>query len=340
MNKRLINLLKYFIGVGLGVTLLVFAFRDYNFAELQDELAHVNWGLAGAGILVGVLAHYIRAYRWWMLLTAADQTPTRWSAFWSVMVGYLANNAVPRLGEFTRSTMLARSQGVPFLSGMGTVVVERVIDVLMLGVFLLIGLALEFNKLLAYFDKASSADSGANESSGTSWLWYAFGAAAVLGLLGMGLIWLRRERIKQTTLGAKLFGFLDTLLTAISSIRRLKNVPVFVLASFGIWGAYIMATFILFQAIPAASGTSLYFAFMATIIGAIGMVLPVPGGIGPFHSAIIATFALFGLSEADGATAALILHSLNNLLVPTLLGAVGYFWLIEVGRRRDSALAA
>lgn len=325
MNKRLKETLQYVLGIGLGAGLLYLAFRDLDYIRLRNSIRGFSYWWLGPAFLVGWLSHWFRAWRWKLLIKAAGYEASKKNAFWSVMVGYMTNNAVPRLGEITRCTMLYRASGVPMVSGVGTVVTERALDVLLLLVFMGLLFLLEVDKLTAYFDQAGTT--GDTGDGGTVLL-----ILAGVGVLVVGLAILFRRPLLRTKLGAKVWKLALGLIEAVLSIRKLRNWPLFILLSFAIWGMYTLYAYTMLMGMNNTPEAPLYFAFVATVMGAIGMAFPTPGGIGPYHNAIIITFLLFGLSREVGQTAAVILHT-PQYIFAILWGAIGYFYLIFQQRK-------
>lgn len=320
-KKQVVEVIKYAIGLGLGCGLLWLAFKDIEVAQLQQDLAHVNLWYLLPGFVVGIMSHWLRAYRWTMLTEAAGHPTGHINAFWSVMVGYMANNAVPRLGEVTRCTMLARAEGIPFLAAMGTVVVERAIDVVFLLFFIGLVFLLEFDKVMAYFSQTGSE--AAQTGSGIPWLWIAAGVLA----LGFAGVLVFRRKLLATALGAKVWKLVLTLVQSVLSIRKLRRVWLFVAVSFAIWLFYILFVYVMLLGMPGAEHTGFYFAFFLTVLGGIGMAMPVPGGLGPYHNAVLIGFTLWGLSAQLGVASALWLHT-PQFLFAVAVGAIGYFVLI------------
>lgn len=318
MKKQAIAALRYAVGLGIGAVLLYFAFKDVKFEEISSTLANANYIWIAAALVVSLASHWLRGYRWKMLLAAAGYEPrSSMNTFAAVMVGYMANTAVPRLGEITRCTVLTRSDGVPFLTGAGTVVTERTLDVLTLGLFILSILTLEFQTIIGYFQMAIAARGGLNFS-----LYFAMGGVA---LLGLGFLWFYRNAILRLPFAQKIWKALENLINALLSVRYIKKPGVFFASTLGIWFCYVLTTYLVFRAL--GNTYNFYFAYIVTIMGGIGMALPAPGGLGPFHTAVIYTFTLFGYSENDGRLIALLIHT-PQLVLNIVAGAIGYFYLI------------
>lgn len=337
MKKKIISIVKYILGLGLGLFLLYFALldREYcnNFAnkpsdleciffKIQDSFANANYFWVAVSYLGLLLSHWFRAARWKMLVTAAGHDSKSSNVYASLLVGYLANNAVPRLGEVTRCTMLNRSDKVPFAVGFGTVITSRLIDVVILISLIGFVLLMEFEKIKTYFiDSLEKANSSGSSSMLLIWI-----GLAVFGL-GILLAFGFRKKLMQSKLYRKLYDFVKSLIEAILSLRKIKNLPLFLFHTFMIWFLYILMTYVVFFAFEETSDLSFYFAIVVTTMGGIGFALPVPGGIGPYHNAVIFTFVAFGLSTSMGTSYAVLVHT-SQLIGIIFAGFIAYIYLM------------
>jgi uncharacterized membrane protein YbhN (UPF0104 family) len=212
--------------------------------------------------------------------------------------------------------MLSRSDRVPFMTGAGTVVTERAADLLILFLMLPVVFLIQSDELLKAIEENKGESGGAANSF---WLYLAGGAAILTAVVAF----IFRRAILASPIGKKLQEMYRNLMAGITSIRRLHNFPQFLLSTAGIWMMYILFVFTMLRALPAASDTSLYFAFVATAMGAIGMVIPSPGGIGSYHFVIMLTFVMFGYDKELGGTGALVLHT-PQYLFALIGGMIGY----------------
>ena len=342
MKKSLLALIKYLLGLGLGGVLLYFAFRGIDFADLKAELSRANlsWLLLAMG--VGLVSHYFRAARWRMQMIASGYDPSLLNTFAAVMVAYLVNLALPRAGEVARCSVLLRSDRVPLSTALGTVVVERVFDVIVLGLMVLAVFFLEFDtlyqglRLFSSNNPASAPDKGLPD-----WIY----VVALGGLLLAGLGWFFRRQILEIPLFHKMFQFARDLIRSAMSIRYLKYPGRFVVYTLIIWICYILMTYIGFFIMPAISGLDInliYFAWILTVVGGIGFALPSPGGMGSYHAAVVICFLGFQvLPDADasrqlGLAFATILHA-SQLLMMVVVGGLAYMYL-WVQPPRDSTI--
>ncbi|MEM9985901.1 MAG: lysylphosphatidylglycerol synthase transmembrane domain-containing protein, partial [Bacteroidota bacterium] len=234
MNQQLKSIAKYVVGLGLGGLFLYLAFADANWEEILEAVRNINpiWILLSMS--AGIFSHFIRGVRWQMQLKASGYQPSYPNLFAAVMIGYLVNQALPRAGEVARCTALVRSDKVPLSTGFGTVVIERVFDLLIL-VFL-IGLAfiLESETIWSYLDQFLSSR-GETESSVDGLIWVGAGV-----LFFSAALWFLRKKLAKIPLVQKLKSFVKELIHSALDIRHMDKPWLFVGYTLVIWGCYWM----------------------------------------------------------------------------------------------------
>lgn len=310
--------LKYAGGFLLGAGLLYLAFREVQFDELAETLKETRYEWVAAGLGVSLFSHWLRGYRWRLLLGASGHDVSAANCFAAVMVGYMVNYGVPRLGEVVRCTALTRSNDVPLSASFGTVVTERAFDLFSLALLFGFALLFEFDRIAALFQSEGGAFPVAK-------------LLVALGVLAAGALaaYLLRGRIAESKFAQKLRQFVRELLRSAWSVRKLRSPSLFLAVSALIWAAYVTVTWCFLMALPeaVAAGYGFYFAAIITAMGAVGMAIPTPGGVGSYHYTVILSFRMYGRSEALGATLALLIHT-PQVVMNSLAGAIGYFYLI------------
>ncbi len=308
---------KYVLGAFLGIALLYFAFKDMNYQLLQENLANGNYWWLLMSLLVSLSSHYVRAWRWKMLIEAAGKPIKTFDAFAAVLVGYMANAGAPRMGEVARCTVLTTKTQAPFATLAGTVFTERAIDVLSLGLLIILAFVLEYQKLVGYFVQYMP-----------SFSFFYFLIFVLLGLAGWVLVWKTQNSWRKISILNKILEFVSTILTSAMSIKNLKSPFLFLLSTGLIWFFYVLSTYFGTLILPNTQSIGFQLAFIITIMGGIGMTIPVPGGLGPFHNAVIWTMVAFGYAKSDGEALALIIHT-PQLIILIITGAIGYFYLLS-----------
>ena len=283
MKSSVKQFLQFIIFFGLGVGLMWWQFSGFT-AEQKDQffygLKNANYLWLMIAIVIGALAHLSRAIRWQQLLHPLGRKVGLGNRFYAVMIGYLANYGLPRSGEVIRCGILKSSDDVPFSEAFGTVVVERIIDTLCLGLVFLLVLLLEFSQL---------------KSLWTQYIWdpallklssLAANKTAMMILIG-GLIFLLlflfvfRKKIKTFFTG-KLGKFLNGFKNGILAVKKVPNPGWFVFHSLFIWTCYLLSLYVCFFCFPETSGLSLHTALILLLFGTFGVIFT-PGGIGAYQ---------------------------------------------------------
>lgn len=318
-RKTVLSVAKYLIGLGLGIGIFYLALSGLNLDELWQAISGARFQFLALSLGITLVANLLRAYRWKQLLHATGHDASLPKAFASLMVGYLVNFGVPRLGEVARCTLLMRSSKVPFATAVGTVVSERLIDVLTLLVLMLLLLATgagALANLLAQADFASKVPA-------TSVL---IGVA----LIGVGVLlglWFFRKQILAIPALKPLLGFAMQLWQSVLSVRNVSNPWTFIGATILIWACYMFGMYYIFPALHQDASQSLYFSFVLLIMSAIGMAIPLPGGVGSYHSAIIFAFWAYGFTKADGQVFAVVSHT-SQIVLYIVGGFASYLYLL------------
>lgn len=334
-KKKLIAILKYTIGVGLGIGLFYLALRNIDLKEFWASRHEINYLWVVLALVIAVLSHWFRAVRWKMLLKAAGHETNSLNLFASTMVGYLVNQAIPRGGEISRVSLTSQTEKVPLSVCFGTLVTDRAFDMLILGLLVLGIGVMEYDQLIEVFNSAVAKvgnKGNANEPAGLPWKWIALGVLA----LGVVVAFVFRKKLAQMGVIEKGRNFVRELFRALLSIRKLQSPILFILYTLGIWICYILMTYLVFFSIPDTSNIGPWFGLIAFTMGGIGMVIPSPGGIGSYHFAIAVTFGVYwqSLGAADyeasfqtGLKIAFIIHSAQLLMI-LAVGALSYLYLI------------
>jgi uncharacterized membrane protein YbhN (UPF0104 family) len=249
------------------------------------------------------------------------------NSFIAVMIGYLANLFLPRAGEVSRCMVLNRTNKVPVDKLIGTVVVERLVDFIVLLILLGVALIIEFNKLKGFFigalDKFMHKPAG--NGSGIFTMWNGFIALAVLAFcfwLAIYLYKIFRNHALVVKARKLLMGFADGL----RAIQHMQNRGMFIFHSFMIWTLYFLMTYVMFKSLDSTSGLGLAPALSVLVMSTFGFVIPVQGGAGTYDFAVIQTLLLYGMDKMAAETYAFVSHAFQTILM-LVWGAVCGLWL-------------
>lgn len=261
----------------------------FTLALKQSKL----WIVFPVFIILG-LSHFLRALRWRLIMEPLGYQPSIANTYLAVLIGYLANLAIPRLGEVLKCTLLAKYEKVPAEKIVGTIVAERAFDVLSLGIVFLMALGLQFNVIEAGWNQLKNqTDATVIDSNDGNWKMYLLVSIGII-LLAMFLI--LRKRIP--TMVASIQKILSGIWEGVMSATKLKHQKLFFLYSFGIWILYLLATYV---GLYATAGTESSFATAISCLAyaSIGMILT-PGGIGAYAYFMAKVLELNGVDYTLG----------------------------------------
>ncbi len=337
MKSQSKTYLQFLVYVSISALLLYFAFQKINWRDLEKAFWGANLFWVGVSCGLALLSHFIRAYRWNMLLESTGHTPTLLQSFWAVMVGYFMNFLFIRVGEVSRCVALEYQAGVPTEKGFGTVIIERITDLLITLLLMITLLLVEFDYFYTFFLKVFSTKFQAYSLNffivvGISFL--------IMGIVFWGVYWqYKKEKLfaknnhqnNETTKKTYYTRFLlkilyyarkiyKGLLEGLQSIQKLKNPLLFWILSVFIWFLYYLMGYCLFFCFPQTQHLDAWFGFVLLVIGTIGMSAPVQGGFGAYHWLVAGIFALRNISLADGLILATFMHAVQSVFVIVLGG--------------------
>ena len=312
------TIVKILMPLLLGGAILYWMYRDFDFQRISHVLWHeMDWTWMLLSFPFGIMAHVFRGWRWKQTLEPLGEKPRTSVTVNSIFLSYGASLVIPRIGEFTRCGVLKRYDGVSFSKALGTVVTERAIDTLV--VLLVTGLTLLFEMSIfgTFFRKTGTSFDGLLHRF--TWAGYLVSAICVVAMLILLHVLLRHLSIYnkvRTTLGGIWEGVL--------SLRRVRNLPLFLFFTMAIWLCYFLHYFLTFFCFTFTSGLGVGCALVSFVVGSIAVIVPTPNGAGPWHFAVKTMLILYGVADEQALYFVLIVHTVQTLLV-VILGI--YAWL-------------
>jgi len=321
-GRRVLNII---ISVLIASLFLYLAFRDVDMASLREHLTRIRYGWILPYIAALTASHWLRAARWELYLPEMERQPPRITLFAGVMVGYMMNYVFPRLGEVSRPLFVARQTGESGSSLLGTIVLERVIDLFFLILFLVV--------ISVWFisDGQMMGEIFGTESWSVSvWLAVPFVVTTLL-LLVWGLdrlLHYLNSRPEVHPLVEKLSEFLSLFREGVLAIRKLERWGLFTLYTAGIWLGYTLMAWLPFHMLDLHEqfGLGLVESMVVTTISAVGVAIPTPGGIGSYHLFVQQTlWLLYEVPLVSGITYATVTHA-ANLVVNFMVGGIALWY--------------
>lgn len=282
MKKKNSQIVKYLFFLLLGFFLFWFSFRNLDLKALWTDIQSANYLWVVIAIICAVISHFFRALRWNLLIDALGYKTRPSTTFYAVMIGYMANLAVPRLGEFMRCGVLTKKEKIPFNALFGSVISERLCDLVILIVLLCVVIIAQWQLL---------------GSLVTSWLSpflemvfkniltlsIFVGSLLIVVLAIYFLVKRFKTRLMKSKIYSKIADLLKGLLDGIKTIKTMKSKWLFVFYTLMVWVFYVLMTWLPFFMLPEMKDLNLAAGITFLAIGSLGIVAPVPGGIGAYH---------------------------------------------------------
>lgn len=325
MTPRTKTILRSVAGVLLAAVFLGVAFRGIDLSELFNTLATLRYGWILLILPAGVLSHYARALRWKYMLGHVKEGLSVRNLFAAVMIGYMVNNVLPRVGELVRPYVVGRLEGISKSTALGSVVVERMIDVVAVAFLFSLIMVVSPSTLAALFQGA--------EALRPWFLAGSVGAAILFAVLFLkSEVLVRSARFLPALVPerfrSRVERFYDQFASGFRVASERKGLWSIVALSFVIWGLYAAALYAPFYAYPelAAADPGFGGAVVLLALSSAAFIIPVPGAFGTYHSFLrFAIARLYGVDDVVALSYAIVTHEINVVLV----SAMGAYFLIK-----------
>ena len=312
MKTILTNIAKIIAPILLGGAILYWMYRGEDFMRLRHVLLEeMNWTWMLLSFPFGILAQLFRGWRWKQTLEPIDEHPRTSTSIYAIFLSYAVSLIIPRLGEFTRCGVLKRYDGCSFSKALGTVVTERAIDTLLMGTVAGLTLLFQLSVFGTFFSQTgTSLDTILERFSLTGYLVTAICAIAILILLHILFQSLNiYSKVKATASG---------IWQGVISLKDVKNLPLFIFFTIGIWISYFLHYYLTFFCFEATSHLGLACALVTFVVGSIAVIVPTPNGAGPWHFAVKTMLILYGVVDEYALYFVLIVHTVQTMLVVAL----------------------
>lgn len=331
-KEQWINVLKFILFLALGLGIFWFVYREQDFNQMLNTISHLNWFWVVVSIAISITSHISRAVRWQILIKSLGKHPRLHNTIFAVFIMYLANMALPRMGEVTRCGVLKRYEGISFSQLLGTVFLERLVDMIMLLALTFITIFTQTDVLLNFLQNNPTIQQKAMLVFSTKNLVILF----VVGTLAVvGLIFFLRKNNSKSPILMKLQDFVQKFADGLRTIYRMRQKGWFVFHSFYIWVVYFLMLYLAFFAFDFSAHLPLSAGLVIFVITSYGMVAPVSGGIGAWHFMAIQALLLYQIDGANAAAFALVVHSGMTLSLMAM-GALSIALLPVFNRNQNS----
>jgi uncharacterized membrane protein YbhN (UPF0104 family) len=329
--KLLKTVLSYGLPLVFAALLVWYTFKGVDIEQMWLSIADANYFYIVLSALPMTVAHWSRGRRWQLLLQPLGHKLTTFDAFLAVMSGYFGNLIVPRMGEVTRCAVLQKRNNIPLNESVGTVVVERVFDIVMLLFITALAFVFEFSKLTTFFtDKLAQkqALSNAQPQTENNGLLLGLGIGLIVVLIFGFVAFKYRQKLMNYKFVPKIRQFLLGLWDGILSIKKLERPKEFIFHTVLIWAGYFFTLYLSMFALGATASLGILAAFTILVVGSFGMVAPVQGGLGAYHWIVtMGLVELYQVEKIPAAGAATLFHT-SQTIYTFLIGALCSLWVL------------
>lgn len=298
---------KVVLPLGFGFLLLWWLFREMDLTEIWNVIRHgVRYDIILFSLLFGLFANIVRGLRWGLLIETLGVRFKRSNAINAVLGNYAVNLVLPRVGEVWRCGIVAKYDKISFSKLLGTLLIDRVSDTIMVGTITLFIFIFNIDFFISFFAKNPALLEGFHAMLNSIWIY-----ALAIGLVI--LVWFVFKYMSRFTLVRKAKELLLNVWAGMKSIWLMDRKWLFLVQTLLIWSGYFCYFYITFYAFDFTRELGIGVGLIAFTMSSIGVAVPVQGGIGPWHFMVIATLVCFGVNENDAAAFALVVHTVQTV---------------------------
>ncbi|MCF0187992.1 MAG: flippase-like domain-containing protein [Bacteroidaceae bacterium] len=310
------TILRIALPVILGGGILWWMYGETQWEDIRLALNEgMDWWWMLASMPFCVFSQWLRAVRWKQMLAPLGESPRLRTATIAIYLSYASSLIIPRVGEVLRCGVLKRYDGTRFTPALGTVVTERIVDMLTIGLIAVIVFIWQWDGFLLVAERTGAGIGPivANFSL-TGWL-----VTILCAAVTVAFILLLAHRLALWT---RLKGAMLGMMNGLTSVRDVPRKWLFALYSVGIWVSYFLHFYVAFFAFTSTSAIAAGPAWVAFVVGTFAVLVPTPNGAGPWHFAVKTVLCIYGVAEAPAAMFCLITHTLQTAFT-ALLGVYG-----------------
>ena len=310
MNKKIKNILKITLPLLLGVFLVWYSLSKVSISELMVYVKNADYKWIVLGMLLGLLSHLSRAYRWLFQLKPMGYKVKFGNSVMAVFATYLINYTIPRAGEVARASIITTYEGVPFEKGFGTIVAERIADLIVMFGIIGVTLFLQFDFIYGFLIEIFNPKK--------------IFIALIICALGM-ILFFRFIKKSKSKIALKIRTFVNGLIEGALSIFKIKKKWAYIFHTLFIWAMYLLMFYITTFSMSELEGVSTG-AILIGFISASFSIAATNGGIGSYPLAIYAAFSIFGIAEEPSIAFGWIMWASQTLMI-IIFGGLSLIYL-------------
>jgi glycosyltransferase 2 family protein len=332
MRAKIFSFLQYVIFLGGGLLLVwwqLHSMTDQEEADFKFAITHANYLLVIPVIIMNLSSHLIRSLRWKLLMEPLGYNPSLKNTFAVTMVGYLANSAVPRLGEILKCSMLAKYENLKTDKLIGTIVTERMFDLICYFIFICITVLIQIDVIGTYV-KNKVLEMGST-SGMPIWLKLLIIIAAIILLVFVFKKILNKYPNSKILL--KIKGFIAGIISGITSVKNLKKRRLFLLYTLFIWVMYLLQLYIGFKAMEGTAALNIKAACAVLSLSTLAMIAT-PNGIGTFPAFVMKTLAMYGIADTQGKAYGWLIWGVSTIII-IVTGLIALLVLPYINKKKN-----
>lgn len=320
-KKKLIKFFKILLPLLIGILFIYLSVKDTTSSDretIYQAVKNADYRFVFLSLCMGLLSHFSRAYRWNFMLHPMGYRPKLINNVLAIFITYIANLGVPRSGEFFRATVMKTYENIPFEKSFGTIIAERMVDLIML--FLVIGIALllQFEFIISFLEKQ-----------------YFNPTTLIISLVLLGFsLWILIRQLKKSSsvLAKKILGLIEGLTEGILTLVKMPKKWAYLFHTFLIWGLYVFMFYVVKLALPETFDLPFEALLIGFIVGAI-TISATNGGIGIYPFSVSLVLVSYGISKESSLAFGWIMWTAQTVMV-IVFGSLSFFILPLINRKK------
>ncbi len=301
--KKSQNIIKFLVFAFFGILVIYFVQKDFKYQEFLNNLNQSKWYFVLCSTLVGVLAVLIRAARWKLMLNPMGFKTSLSHAYHATMSGYFVNLGIPRAGEVYRCAIFSKTDKVPLNTLVGTVLSERIIDMMMLVIVIISSVLIQVDVLYGYINEKVLS-----KLSFSKLIWVGIGLILVIVIL---YFLFQKIFSKNSFIKNMIEGFVNGL----KSVFKLQQPLLFIIYTLLIWVCYFFMTYFIVLAFPFAEYLGVAGALSVLVFSTLGVIIPAPAGIATISSIQLGLQSIYNFPQSDANSMAIVMFFANIAMI-------------------------
>jgi len=335
VRRGIIQFIKFSAFFAAGIILLWLAFRNINISRLAADLKEAKYSWLLFSVFFGLLAYISRARRWVLLINPLGFKPSLRNSLYSLMTGYLANLALPRVGEITRCVALGKKEQIPVDKLIGTVVIERTVDFLSLLIIMIVLIFTSSDGIGLFLNESILVPMEQKFITMFGVTWLLWGLLFLMAAASFALLIFYRHNLRKFRVFAKFFDVGKGIIHGMKTITNLKSKWEFIFHTIFIWINYAMMTWVVVFSLESTSHLTFGDSIFLLVIGGLAMSAPVQSGLGAFHYFVSrGLYIVKDIAIEDGLVYALLAHE-SQLIFIAITGTISFFIIFRKEPRKE-----